>query len=261
MPLLFPNQELGKLRVRYIEICTMSDELPDVFEVPKDVDLLPIMDQFHVLYFKSPTSPDLPELPDVKHSVMELKDLRLYIFALALFGWTTQPNHPNVLRCELCFRRLGLWMYIPKPTEESTQSETTRHLNPDEEHLLHCPWIDKDVQSAGLSGADHIAAWEAVARAIKNAYTYKRYGNEPENITTTTGASPLMAISSLPSPSHERNRDPGENSLALKDLESVHSTMSTVDDDDNETRDKKHKERMSRLAKLKKVFDFKHKKR
>lgn len=89
-------------------------------------------------------------------------------FILASFGWDSVSDGASGLaECSACFRRLGLWMYKPKPNGDSAIYDALDAAN---EHMEYCPWINGKAQS-GTGKAqkpDELhSGWEILVQALK----------------------------------------------------------------------------------------------
>ncbi|PGH14238.1 hypothetical protein AJ80_05977, partial [Polytolypa hystricis UAMH7299] len=115
--------------------------------------------------------------------------------SLSLFGWDSVPHDlaSDLASCSACFRRLGLWMYKPKPDGSLSVYET---LDIASEHLEYCPWVNAGTQSgekragakgkaSGTGAGAGGAGWELVVHAL--ATMTRRREWDPSTATTTTG--------------------------------------------------------------------------
>jgi len=78
---------------------------------------------------------------------------------IALHGWRgSSDSGTDLLHCNACFQRIGLWMYQPdyKPSHSSSDdgSESSATIDLVEMHREHCPWRNVETQKASgsLSG-------------------------------------------------------------------------------------------------------------
>lgn len=89
-------------------------------------------------------------------------------FILAFLGWDSVGGAPNLAGCAACFRRLGLWMYVPKNGEDISTHDPLDAAN---EHMDYCPWINSRAQSGTGNPSDNSeglhSGWELLAQAFK----------------------------------------------------------------------------------------------
>jgi hypothetical protein len=74
---------------------------------------------------------------------------------IALHGWRgSSDSGNNLLHCDACFQRIGLWMYQPnyKPTrrtaDDHEDGEDLPTIDLVEMHREHCPWRNPETQKA-----------------------------------------------------------------------------------------------------------------
>ncbi|KAK3113392.1 hypothetical protein LTR53_009353 [Teratosphaeriaceae sp. CCFEE 6253] len=75
---------------------------------------------------------------------------------IALHGWRgSHDSGTDLLHCNACFQRIGLWMYEPgyRPTRTSSDDddEDASVIDLVEMHREHCPWRNPDTQKASGS--------------------------------------------------------------------------------------------------------------
>ena len=113
--------------------------------------------------------------------------------ALALLGWRGDTSisikGSDIISCEACFRRCGLWIWQPRVTAgggDETPEDATPEFLAAEEHLAYCPWINADAQNAGRTGAAgeiELAGWETLAKLVattaRSSQPDPRPSNEP----------------------------------------------------------------------------------
>lgn len=149
---------------------------------------------------------------------------------IALHGWRgTKESGSELLHCDACFQRIGLWMYQPdyRPahsTSEDASAEDDLTLNLLDFHREHCPWRNAVSQKASgsLSGLNACQILQRVISAY--ARDHRRRSDEQAGIISADAA-------------HE---DTGE--VAEYSKEEVA---------------RQDKERESRLRKLKSLFSIK----
>ena len=148
---------------------------------------------------------------------------------LALFGWRAESEHTvNFAVCNACFRRLGLWLFTPKP---GSNEPIMSCLDVVSEHRDYCPWVNGASQSGSLEAvndepvATEFTGWELLVQTLKNLHQSKTM------LSSTIGEGTNGAADEVGSP---------RNVL-----------------DNPAVRDAKDKERLKKLRKLKEVFQFK----
>ena len=112
--------------------------------------------------FNHDTTPE----PSAKDSSQSINRAAL---AMAFFGWNAvSDGAAGLVACKACFRRLGLWMYKPKPNGDVTVYTS---LDAATEHMEYCPWIDRLAQSGTgkpNEKPDNLrSGWELVVQAVK----------------------------------------------------------------------------------------------
>ena len=181
-------------------------------------------------------------LKDISHEVLgdssaELEaTARVNALEVALHGWRgSTESGSNLLHCDACFQRIGLWMYQtgyrPSQTysdDEDTESETTIYLV--EMHREHCPWRNPATQKASgsLSGFN---ASQVLQRVVS---TYSRDQRRRSDLQSTTQSNEI---------------DPPESTESTAAINSPLLSKEEVARQD--------KERESRLRKLKNLFNIK----
>ncbi|KAJ2718437.1 hypothetical protein GGI07_005761 [Coemansia sp. Benny D115] len=133
---------------------------------------------------------------------------------LVLFGWRADftMSRPTV-KCEMCFRSAGLWLFEPEnstaTTDTATQTLDTEHsdmhlFNVVDEHRSYCYWVhgldvDTDettdcVQSTTggdtanqLSVADSIPGWQKTCASLLRAKTMDQTGSQSSNESDSEG--------------------------------------------------------------------------
>lgn len=154
---------------------------------------------------------------------------------MALHGWHGSSEfHADLLRCDTCFQRIGLWMYQPgyKPGKKNNE---THEDDPDDDeiatvdlvemHREHCPWKNAISQKATGSLAG-LNACQILHRVVSTYAREQRRKSEEQSGTTESAETPGSPEVETPKPSREEI-------------------------------DRQDKERESRLRKLKKMFTVK----
>ena len=156
---------------------------------------------------------------------------------IALHGWRGSEDTGNeLLHCDACFQRIGLWMYQPgyKPAHSSSDDESGDSATIDlvEIHREHCPWRNAHTQqSAGSLGG--LNASQILQRVVSTcARDQRRHTEEQQGV----GAH------------HEaHDDDDNDDHVPASPAPSREDVM------------KNDKERESRLKKLKSLFSIKRK--
>ncbi|KAH9836441.1 Rsm1-like [Teratosphaeria destructans] len=163
---------------------------------------------------------------------------RTKAFDIALHGWHGAAESGNdLLRCEACFQRIGLWMYQPgyRPGRASEDdAEEDMIINLLEMHRDHCPWRNPDTQKASGS----LAGLNAVQILYRVVATYAREQRRRSEEHGPNGQSTA----------DHNGEDEGNATLA--------SPTVSLSRDEIERQDK---ERDTRLQKLKRLFTIKRK--
>lgn len=160
-------------------------------------------------------------------------NLKVKALEIALHGWRGSKDHQlDLLKCETCFQRIGLWMYQPGYKPGKT------NIKPDEDddneivvidlvvmHREHCPWRNPVTQKATGSLAG-LNASQILHRVVS---TWTR----------------------------EQHRRSGEQQEDAEDAESVGSHEVERPKLSREEVEAQDKERESKLRKLKRMFTTK----
>lgn len=152
---------------------------------------------------------------------------------IALHGWRGSSEHrADLLHCETCFQRIGLWMYQPgyrpgKASEEddSENDDEVTVIDLVEMHREHCPWRNPVSQKAtgALAGLN---ASQILHRVVSTwTREQRRKSNEQQEV--------VEEVQSVGSPEVERPK------LSREEVE------------------RQDKERESKLRKLKRMFTVK----
>ncbi|MCJ1380124.1 hypothetical protein MMC17_003227 [Xylographa soralifera] len=166
------------LRLRYESFARLKTRLPTSLRIPPCL----LLDDLSKQFISSLPQPlDVASIPN--NVILDKEAL-----ALALFGWQAETEHDlKIATCKACFRRLGLWLYLPNEDADGSSEERKSILSSldlVEEHRPYCPWINELSQngdtlphgcfaeSAGLAG------WEILVKVIQNTrYTLKEYSD------------------------------------------------------------------------------------
>lgn len=163
--------------------------------------------------------------------------LRTKALEIALHGWRGSSEHrADLLHCETCFQRIGLWMYQPgykpgKPKiavdQDDADDDEAVVVDLIEMHREHCPWRNPVSQKATGSLAG-LNASQILHRVVSTwAREQRRKSNEQHDVPETT------EVESVGGPEIERPK------LSREEIE------------------RQDKERESKLRRLKRMFTVK----
>jgi hypothetical protein len=173
-------------------------------------------------------------------------------FQIALHGWRgSSESGTQLLHCDACFQRIGLWMYQPE-YRSGRQNPAASSMNPETEvdeeesedqsiidlvtmHRDHCPWRSAESQSASGSLAG-LNAIQILHRVVSTCVRDHRRRSENNH------AAVIAEYAS------HRDLDDGD----------VEATQVVVSREETAKLDK---ERESRLKKLKNLFNFQRRSR
>lgn len=209
--------------------------------------LLSVADSFKHIAIRSNVNADGAFLPyerlasELPADVIPADDtepsLKARALEIALHGWHGSIEHrTELLNCETCFQRIGLWLYQPgyrpgktinnKPTDvDDPDDEGDMKLNLVEMHREHCPWRNPVSQKATGSLAG-LNACQILHRVVS---TWTK----------------------------EQGRKSNEQQGVVEDAESVDSLEVERPKLSREEIEQQDKERESKLKKLKKMFTVK----
>ena len=224
------------LRKRYRSLVGNSSSIIDVTtqSVPRDKDaderkLLSVENLFE----------DLPS--DILAADSSDTGLNAKALDIALHGWQGSSSSGNdLLSCESCFQRIGLWMYQPgydasKASAESEDGEdegSVSTINLVEMHREHCPWRNAASQHAtgslaGLNGCQ-------ILRQVVSSYAREQRRR-----------------------SEEQQRAERSESEQQDGSDGVDDTVSVAPSLSRQEIERQDKERESKLKKLKAMFSVK----
>jgi len=142
--------------------------------------LLPIADSIKDVAFKSLDRSDPALLPvdrileALPADVLPPTDLdqptKAKALDVALHGWRgASESHADILQCDTCFQRIGLWMYQPgyKPSHTSASDDESEVATVDllDMHREHCPWRNARSQQA-TGSLEGMSACEILKRVV-----------------------------------------------------------------------------------------------
>ncbi|KAI1941548.1 hypothetical protein LOZ57_005677 [Ophidiomyces ophidiicola] len=183
-----PDKALSGLRERYLNLASLGEKIPplECIAVPEGVDICATSEMISSKMLSSTQSESecvtVAENPTTmqngtKNGTNEAAQdsVNLSALALALFGWDLSGNKSaGVASCKACFRRLGLWMYMPK---DDGSSSIYPNLDVVGEHLDYCPWINAKTQSGSGKARDkdafqgaELSGWQILRRVIINMH-------------------------------------------------------------------------------------------
>ena len=227
LPLVHPSTTLEGLRLRYESFVNLKADLPTSLRTPENIDIEALA------RLLSPTLLSAPSIEPSEDSQTIVSEINQRALKFALFGWQAESERGlELATCNACFRRLGLWLFVPRPDPGSPSGEkeaVVNRLDLVQEHRSYCPWINASAQSGGLKPsviddqAKELAGWEMVLRVIENL----QYTQPPENDSLVTLGRPMSASTDL----------------------------------DRAAKDAKDQERFAKFKKLKKAFTIKKVKR
>ncbi|MCJ1395643.1 hypothetical protein MMC18_008529 [Xylographa bjoerkii] len=168
--LTHPATTLEALRMRYESFVRLKIRLPTSLRYPPSLPLDDLSKQL-ISILHPPLSFDVTTTLD--NGILDKEALKL-----ALFGWQAETEHDlKLATCNACFRRLGLWLYLPREdvNGSSGQKEAiVSRLDLIEEHRSYCPWINESSQNgdplpqAATPESAGFAGWEILVKVIQN---------------------------------------------------------------------------------------------
>lgn len=187
-------------------------------------------------------------LQDLPREVIPIEDVNhpgfSKAFEIAMHGWRGSSESGNdLLNCDACFQRIGLWMYQPSyrrrpsppdtsPHEDEEGQDNTALIDLVEMHRDHCPWRNPSTQHAtgSLTGLNACQILQRVATTC--ARDHRRRSNGLQAAADAIGG----------------EGEGGETDTAVLDSPPKLSREEIARQD---------KERESRLSKLKNLFNIK----
>ncbi|KAK5123563.1 hypothetical protein LTR85_002601 [Meristemomyces frigidus] len=234
-----PSVWQPELRKRYQSLHQMCDAIRDV-----KIKALP-----HNTAGSLPTERLLADLPaDVLGPPGEEQPTpedSLKALEIALHGWRGSEDSGNeLLHCDACVQRIGLWMYQPdyKPAHSSSDDDNDGHGEPAtidlvEMHREHCPWRNAATQKSVGGSLDGLNACQILQRVVSTCACEQRRRSEEQ-----------QKLGQLPDDDDEDQLD------AEGDAPRTASPAPS-----REEVERQDKERESRLKKLKSLFTIKRK--
>jgi hypothetical protein len=192
---------IDSFRKRYVATQTLGSKLPsdDTIELPKNIDLCEIATLLQSDFVPqrllqteadSEGSGTLTQDPHTSSSDTFTPAVSLAAFGLTLFGWQVDGDgSTGLVECRACFRRLGLWMYKPRPNGDLT---VYSKLNVVDEHMDYCPWVNSHTQSGvgsvGDSPARLQSGWQILIQNIRNKHRRLTREDSSQNLRENSNA-------------------------------------------------------------------------
>ena len=237
-----------ELRTRYQSLLRLSPFLENLTLQPAELDPSP-----NKILANLPTSlldkqEDKSNGEDTNEESEITEETKHKVLKVAVCGWHgSTESSTQLLACEACFQRIGLWMYQPdyKPhrfgDDDDGEEEEDRSLDLIQLHREHCPWRNPIMQAATGNYAGKSA--HAILLDVLD-----RYIDEQRRRSRGTIQGPVTAGSEVESDAGAT--DDGRESLALE-------TMPSMPELTRAETEKYDKERMSKLRRLRTVLGFK----
>ena len=162
---------------------------------------------------------------------------------IAFHGWRGSEDSGNdLLHCDACFQRVGLWMYQPgyrpaRPSSDDEDNENVVAIDLLEMHRDHCPWRNPEAQNASRSLSGLNAS--QILQRVASTYAREQRRKSEESQKTTQ---------QLQSEDQDQDEEEEEEEVADPPLSPAPSMEENARQD---------KERESRLKKLKSLFTIK----
>ena len=229
----------------------MHKVLPTSVTVPGRIDARTAFNQYQTLPSSTQepqsatndTTPGEELSSTTKNSSSLGEDLKFRAFCFALFGWYGDSSgtftSQELASCNACFRRLGLWLWNPRPRPDGTTLEPCKStMEVGSEHRHYCPWTNAATQNNGMNleeGEASLAGFETLLRVISNAARIAR--PRPTSVGVPHGQ--------LLSPQDSQGqKSPSKFSTKTRD-------------EDAKSRDEKDKKRISLMKRLSNSFRVK----
>lgn len=164
LPVVRPSVWQPELRKRFHSLLDMAKSIEHVKTRPIDTFNAKVLD-------------DLPR--DVVGLSDPPEPSSTRAFEFAMHGWRGSSESGNdLLHCDACFQRVGLWMYQPdyrrlgtnqnQKSNEDEDTDDTGLLDLTELHRDHCPWRNPTTQKA-TGSLDGLNACQVLQRVVSTA--------------------------------------------------------------------------------------------
>ncbi|KAF1349802.1 C3HC zinc finger-like-domain-containing protein, partial [Delphinella strobiligena] len=229
------------LREKYASLMKISASIQHIKFKPDDLKPSPekLLADFPTTLLAPEDASNDKENDASTDNVDQTPETRHKALVISICGWRGMTDSgTELLCCDACFQRIGLWMYQPdyKQSHFSEDDEDQDHsLDLIEVHREHCPWRNPTSQSASGDYAGW-PAWKILHDVLS------RYADENRRRSMGRGGTP-RAVS-------EVEGGVAEDEEGIDGLE----LMPELTREETERLDK---ERTSRLKRLKSVFRFK----
>ncbi|KAF2161748.1 hypothetical protein M409DRAFT_69555 [Zasmidium cellare ATCC 36951] len=150
-------------------------------------------------------------------------------FEIAMHGWRGSSESGNdLLHCDACFQRVGLWMYQPDYKRPGTSSsdhtpndegDEAGILDLTEMHRDHCPWRNAITQKA-TGSLDGLNACQVLQRVVSTAARDHRRRSAPQNVDETDDE-PASETASIQPSKEEIARTDKERESRLRKLKNL----------------------------------------
>ncbi|KAK6354896.1 hypothetical protein TWF696_004026 [Orbilia brochopaga] len=159
-----------------------------------------LSDDQNVINLTKPDEVDISAL-NLPHDIIE-DHPKNNALIMALFGWAKDDNEASVemVKCDACFRRLGLWLFVKRPStaeEDGDEFSSMYRLNVVDEHRDYCPWINAASQTGEHAG------WEILLRILKSSI--------PGNLVAAPSPARPKTANVIPHKTEEEHRKDDEN--------------------------------------------------
>ncbi|KAF3907965.1 hypothetical protein ABW21_db0208026 [Orbilia brochopaga] len=159
-----------------------------------------LSDDEKVINLTKPDEVDIAAL-NLPHDIIEDQPKKNAL-VMALFGWAKDDNESSVemVKCDACFRRLGLWLFVKRPgssDEDGDEFSSMYRLNVVDEHRDYCPWVNAASQTGEHAG------WEILLRILKSSI--------PGNLVAAASPARPKTANVIPHKTEEEHRKDDEN--------------------------------------------------
>ncbi|KAJ8607051.1 hypothetical protein MRB53_040560 [Persea americana] len=157
----------------------------------------------------------------------QLSEKQLVSLTFALLGWrclsptSTTKSAPLIATCDACFRRLGLWLYVPPAASISPAPESQPTLPPLDlvsNHRSYCPWINADSQASPESLAG-LPAWQVLVRNIEAGVDINRTSSlatlDSERVASRASRNSVRIVTSTGDAQLDDPADAGASGTAI----------------------------------------------